>query len=177
MHSLLSSMVLGLSLPSWPIREPGAQPDIFTRQELLRVALFGGCCAFGASPACAADDPASDTIFSGVLQLPKGAKFVPPPGTTASITLRVVGRNTNGPLGRLDVPLEGATFPVDFTIRRDNMRDGLPEFIWAEDDIYLKADVLSAKGDVIAAGKSKSKFVGDATPTHQIAYVTLDPQG
>jgi len=177
MLRLLSSAVMCLLVPPPPQppqptrSSPVAPPHGLTRQAVLRIALLG---AVGLDatllPAAAAD---ADEIFRGVLQLPKGEAFAPAAGTTAQITLRVVGRNTKGPLGTLDVPLEGATFPVDFAITKGNMREGLPEFIWAEDDIYLKADVVTSTGKVIAGGKSKSKFTA-ADGTHGIAYVTVE---
>ena len=51
--------------------------------------------------------------MKGVLQLNKSDKLAPlPEGTSAMVTLRVVGRNTKGALATSTVPLDGVEFPV-----------------------------------------------------------------
>ena len=47
-----------------------------------------------------------------------------PPGATATITARVVGRNSAGPMATLIISDVGATpSPVDFVITRAEMRE------------------------------------------------------
>ena len=91
-------------------------------------------------------------------------------GAEATVTLRVVGRNTKGPMGTLVIPVGGTKFPIDFAITRAELREGLPDFIWAEEDIYLAADVTNS-GKVLLKGKSKSKF---ADGVHKQAFVTCE---
>ncbi len=63
---------------------------------------------------------ASDVVVVG--QVKYDVKL--PPGATATITGRVVGRNSNGPLVTFVIPDLGATpSPVDFVITRADMRE------------------------------------------------------
>ena len=88
------------------------------------------------------------------------------------VTLRVVGRNTKGPLATATFgPLDGASFPVSFAITRAQLREGVPDFLWQEEDIYIKVGINSASGKEIVAGKSKAKFKDG---THEVGYVTLE---
>ena len=96
-----------------------------TPPALGRRALLHGAAAAVAAPAltvfptvAAAD--ASDVVVVG--QVKYDVKL--PPGATATITGRVVGRNSNGPLATLVIPDLGATpSPVDFVITRADMRE------------------------------------------------------
>lgn len=55
----------------------------------------------------------SDEVMVGVLQVDKGTRLPAlPAGSTAKVTLRVVGRNLKGALATADVPLDGLQFPV-----------------------------------------------------------------
>lgn len=90
-----------------------------------------------------------------------------PPGATATITARVVGRNSNGPVATLVIPDLGASpSPVDFVITRADMRE-VPDFVWLDQDLYLKADVV-VNGKPVLAGRGKAKAVegqGDSIDT------------
>ena len=129
--------------------------------------------ALGGGAALAAD---SDLVMRGVLQLSKDAKLTPPAGSSATITLRVVGRNTNGPLAQGVVPIsEGTTFPLEFAVMRAQLREGVPDYVWEKEDIYIKADVNTAAGKELFVGRSKAKLKMDGdTPKREVAYVTLE---
>jgi hypothetical protein len=144
----------------------------FTRQAVLKSAV--GAVALGMGNMASAAD-SSELIFNGVLQSPTPDLKLAD-GAQATVTLRVVGRNTNGPMGTLVVPVGGVQFPVGFAITRAQLREGMPDFVWLEDDIYLKVTVANAAGKVILAGKSKSKFGPDESgkSVHKNAYVTLE---
>ena len=92
---------------------------------LGRRALLHGAAAAVAAPALTvfptvAAAEASDVVVVG--QVKYDVKL--PPGATATITGRVVGRNSNGPLATLVIPDLGATpSPVDFVITRADMRE------------------------------------------------------
>ena len=94
-----------------------------------------------------------------------------PDGSTATVVIRVVGRNTNGPLATVQVPLDGKTFPVDYAILKADLREGVPDYIWEDQDIYIKADVVTGKGKDYAVGRSKSKYKDGV---HQTAYLALE---
>lgn len=150
------------------------------RRAFLRTAAIGGIALSSSqlpSPHKAvADADSSELIFRGVLQVEKKDLMLSE-GTTATVALRVVGRNTKGPIASVVVPVGGAAFPIEFAVKRSDLRENLPEFIWLEDDIYLKADVTSASGKNLLVGRSKSKAVAeDGRPSHGTAYVTLEPQ-
>lgn len=106
----------------------------------------------------AADDP-NEVVATGQLQF--AGKL--PPGSTATVTARVVGRNTKGPLATLVVSdLDTASSPIDFAIRRSNFRE-VPDFVWLDDDLYLKADVIY-NGKTVMQGRGKAKGVaGDGS--------------
>jgi hypothetical protein len=113
--------------------------------------------------------------MSGVLQMQKDVEARLPAGSVAKVTIRVVGRNTKGPLATIELPLEGKTFPIEFTISRADLREGVPDYIWVEDDIYVKGDVVSSSGSGYAEGRSKAKAgKADGVAIHQTAYLTLE---
>ena len=119
------------------------------------------------------DSDAADiqsTVMRGVLQVDKGVTWPSsiPRGSKAIVTMRVIGRNSKGPLATLALPIDA--FPLDFTISRRDLRD-VPDFVWASEDLYVKADVVTPDGRVVAVGRSKSKCVDSI---HGIAYVTLE---
>ena len=115
--------------------------------------------------------PSSKMVMSGVLQSEaKGASL--PAGASVTITARVVGRNTKGPLavktvGPLDAPLP---LPSSFSLRRVDLREGVPDFLWAAEDIYVRTEVTKG-GKTLLDGRSKAKFKDEQ---HQTAYVTLE---
>lgn len=141
---------------------------LVTRQAALRYITGVGLGV--ALPALAAD---ADEVVQCTLQVPKG-ETVPPTGSVAVVTLRVVGRNSKGPLATMNVPID-SDFPISFTMTRSSLREGVPDFLWESEDIYVKADVVSPSGKSLVAGRSKAKFITvDGTPSHAPAYVTLD---
>ena len=144
-----------------------------TRSTLLQTSLLGSSLLLAAppQPAVAADD----TVMQGVLQMPANLVKKLPAGSTARVTLRVVGRNTKGPLAEVQLPLDDKVFPLDYTVSKAAMREGVPDFIWEAEDIYIKADVTTAAGKDYAEGRSKAKAVNvDGRPSHQVAYLTLE---
>ena len=92
---------------------------------LGRRAILHGAAAAVAAPALlvfptVASADASDVVVVG--QVKYDVKL--PPGATATITARVVGRNSNGPMATLVLSDLGATpSPVDFIITRAEMRE------------------------------------------------------
>jgi len=109
----------------------------------------------------------------GVLQAAGPLTF--PEGSIADVTLRVVGRNTKGPIAQLSVPLDGKSFPVEYVVSRSNLREGLPDYIWEADDIYVKAGVVTSKGKELYVGRSKAKAVQrDGRTVHDTAFLTLE---
>ena len=144
-----------------------------TRAALLQTSLLGSSLLLAAPPqrALAADD----TVMQGVLQMEANLVKKLPAGSTATVTLRVVGRNTKGPLAEVQLPLDDKVFPVEYTISKESMREGVPDFIWETEDIYIKADVTTAAGKDFAAGRSKAKAVNvDGRPSHNVAYLSLE---
>ena len=141
-----------------------------SRKTLLHCATFG-------SLACHYDAAKADElpVLNGILQTPQTG-FTLPDGASATITLRIVGRNTKGPIATIVLPVGGMSLPVNFAVTRQDMREGLQDFIWLEDDIYLKADVASKSGKVLLTGRSKSKAISEnGKPAHATAYVTIEP--
>jgi hypothetical protein len=147
-----------------------------TRGVLLRSSLLGGASALALAPRrAAADDAADSTVMRGVLQMPADVAARIPAGSTATVAIRVVGRNSKGPLATVELPLDGRPFPVDYAVMRSDMREGVADFVWQAEDIYVKADVTTSAGKILAAGRSKAKAVNvDGAPTHQTAYLTLE---
>ena len=114
-------------------------------------------------------------VMRGVLQMEPALVGRMQPGATASVSIRVVGRNTKGPLATVAVPLEGKTFPIEYAVQRSSLRDGLADFVWLEEDIYVFAEAVSATGKKLAEGRSKAKFVRvDGEPAHKIAALLLE---
>ena len=167
--------------------------DVITtgRANLLAAALSTAALTSGAllgsplAPALAVDAPPtayaplavderSNDIVTFVLQ---SAKAMPafPEGTTAELTMRVVGRNTKGPLATAKVPLGGRELPAPLVLGRKDLREGVADFLWATDDIYVRADVISPTGKTSLTGRSKAKAVEvDGSPAHAAAFVTLE---
>ena len=111
----------------------------------------------------------------GVLQMDASAAARVPSGSKATVAIRVVGRNTKGPLATVELPLEGKSFPLEYAISRADLREGVADFIWLQEDIYIKADVTTAAGKDFAAGRSKAKAaVEDGVPSHKVAYLLLE---
>ena len=126
-------------------------------------------------PSLANADDMGDEVMRGVLQ--RDAQQKPfPDGSIAEVTLRVVGRNTKGPISTVTLPLDGKTFPLEYSIVRSDLREDLPNYIWQADDIYIKADVRTASGKGLAEGRSKAKAVAqaDGSTLHQTAYLLLE---
>ena len=99
------------------------------------------------------DSDAADiqsTVMRGVLQVDKGVTWPSsiPRGSKAIVTMRVMGSNSKGPLATLALPIDA--FPLDFTISRRDLRD-VPDFVWASEDLYVKADVVTPDGRVVAS--------------------------
>ncbi|KAL1495204.1 hypothetical protein AB1Y20_017069 [Prymnesium parvum] len=118
---------------------------------------------------------ADDEVMRGVLQLREGVRLPPlPSGSAATVSVRVVGRNSRGALATKKVVLDGEEFPVEFTVRRSEMRE-VPDFVWLEEDLYVRADVMTPQGAAIAIGRSKSKAVKENdVPSHSVSYITLE---
>eukprot|EP00967_Tisochrysis_lutea_P114874 scaffold183530_cov27-Tisochrysis_lutea.AAC.1 len=113
-------------------------------------------------------------VMHGVLQA--SAPVPLPADGSAVITMRVVGRNTKGPLATMTLPLpEGSKLPLPFAITRSNLREGVADFLWEKEDLYVRADVLSPSGKLIASGRSKAKAIDvDGKPAHGVAFTTLE---
>ena len=106
------SLTLCALAASAALRLPAPRSNGVTRRDAT-AALLGAAVAPLAAPLCAHADDAADVVMKGVLQLNKGEKLPPlPEGTAATVTLRVVGRNTKGALATATVPLDGVEFPV-----------------------------------------------------------------
>ena len=126
-----------------------------------------------AAPAAAI--PVADVVMRGQLQMTQGLASKLPAGCVASVAIRVVGRNTKGPLATIQVPLEGKGFPIDYTVVRSNLREGVPDFLWAEEDIYVFSQVLRPDGKSMAEGRSKAKYKPEeGKPSRQVAYLSLE---
>ena len=141
--------------------------------------------AFAAAPLALADDealppppppppppPAPPPVMRGVLQMDANIAKRVPAGSTATVVVRVVGRNTGGPLATLTLPVaDGSVFPLEYSVTRGDLREGLPDYIWEAEDIYVKADLTAPSGKEFAVGRGKSKFKDNE---HQISYVLLE---
>jgi len=144
-------------------------PTLLSRR-LLISQTAAGVLATTLGAACSAEALASDTVINCVLQAPK--VFSLPQNAAAVVTARVVGRNTNGPLATARVePLEGS-LPLSFAITRADLREGVPDYVWSDEDIYLKVDIVRSDGKTYAEGRSKAKAVGAGA--HATAYVTVE---
>ena len=99
---------------------PQSPPPVLGRRAVLH-----GAAAAVATPALlvfptVASADGSDVVVVG--QVKYDVKL--PPGATATITARVVGRNSAGPMATLIISDVGATpSPVDFVITRAEMRE------------------------------------------------------
>lgn len=94
---------------------------------------------------------AVDVIVSGRMQ--HDIKL--PPGATATITARVVGRNSKGPLATVVMSDLGPS-PVDFVITRADLRE-VPDFVWLDQDLYIKVEVAyNDKPVLVGRGKAKA---------------------
>ena len=121
-------------------------------------------------PAFAAD---GEPVMKGVLQMQPAVAQKFPAGSVATVAIRVVGRNTKGPLAQVVVPLDGRTFPAEFAVSRSDLREGVPDYLWQEEDLYIIATARTPAGKAVAVGRSKAKFKDGE---HQVAYVTLERQ-
>ena len=65
------------------------------------------------------------------------------------------------------VPVGGRSNVV--ATRRD-LREGMPEYIWEEQDVYVRAVVAAPSGKVLLDGRSKAKAM-----SHAAAPVALEP--
>ena len=172
----LISLSAALLIPSTPHLDGRA----CTRGAFLKGAVVGGI-AFCVPTQSRAEDESrgnddSNVVMRGVLQMQKDVEArLPSNIKSAEVQIRVVGRNTKGPLATVEIPVEGTSFPIDYTISRSDLREGLADFIWLEEDIYVKADLKNTKDKVYAEGRSKAKFVNeDGKKTHKVAYLTLE---
>ena len=88
------------------------------------------------------DSDAADlqsTVMRGVLQVDKGVTWPSsiPRGSKAIVTMRVIGRNSKGPLATLALPIDA--FPLDFTTIRKRLVDGASPLELR--DAYLPEDL------------------------------------
>ena len=117
---------------------------------------------------------AKNTVYEGGTRVALMARYpgAIPAGSTATVVVRVVGRNTGGPLATLTLPVaDGSVFPLEYSVTRGDLREGLPDYIWEAEDIYVKADLTAPSGKEFAVGRGKSKFKDNE---HQISYVLLE---
>jgi len=142
-----------------------------TRRALLSATLALGSMTIWGPAAHADESGQQDVVMSGVLQA-NGLKL--PSDASAVVTVRVVGRNRNGPLATLKLALDGKSLPLPFTVARRDLRDGVPDFVWVKEDLYIKCDIVDKAGKTLFVGRSKSKAVDGDVPSHGIAYVTLE---
>ena len=94
------------------LRLPAARAGLSRRAVTTNAAALLGVAAVPFAPPARADSDSSAEVMHGVLQLNKGESLALGPGASATVTMRVVGRNTKGPIATAVVPLEGASFPV-----------------------------------------------------------------
>ena len=166
-------MALSVSTASAPL----SRADV-----LRRAALLASPAPLLVSRLAAADEPPpalatgeSGVVMRGVLQMEPALASKVPSGSVASVAIRVVGRNTKGPLASLQVPLEGKTFPVEYSVERSNLREGLADFVWLEEDIYVYSALMTPSGKQLAEGRSKAKFIQvDGQPAHKVAALLLE---
>ena len=153
--------------------QPAPKQGCTRRAALLQTSLLSSSILL-APPAARAES--DDVVMQGVLQMTANDAARVPSGSTATVVIRVVGRNTKGPLATVQVPLNGKTFPVEYSIVRADLREGVPDFLWQAEDIYVKADLTTPSGKDFAAGRSKAKAVtgADGQPSHKVAYLTLE---
>lgn len=160
---------LGILPPTLPLSRGAA----CTRGAFVQGAVLATC----SFPTIAAADEASETVMCGVLQMDKGTMSrLPNDLASAEVQLRVVGRNTMGPLATVQVPVEGRTFPLEYGISKADLREGVQDFIWLEQDIYVYSALNTASGKKWAEGRGKAKASKDefGKPIHQISYLTLE---
>lgn len=207
-----------LSLPS-PRAPPASrvgtpQPPLSRRAALAGLVLSPAAAASAAGEINSPTVSASGDVMHGVLQA--SAPLPVPSGGSAVVTLRVVGRNTNGPLATATVPLQdGAAWPLAFAVERSSLREargrphlripttpampcppsprrahtapprhcsysptttqGVNDFMWEREDLFVRADILTAAGKTVATGRSKAKAIDvSGTPGHGVAYVTIE---
>lgn len=147
-----------------------------------RIAVLSGLLLL---PACAtlaaAEDIAQPTgvtetgdVMHGVLQATGPIPL--PIGSKAVVTMRVVGRNTKGPLSTVTFTVpENAELPLPFAIRRSDLREGAPDYLWEKEDLYVRADLYTHSGKTIATGRSKAKAISvDGKPAHAVAFTTME---
>jgi|TARA_B100000513_G_scaffold115385_1_gene50439 hypothetical protein len=110
----------------------------------------------------------------GVLQTSKGDAARLSDARSATVAMRVVGRNSKGPLALKERFEIDGTFPREFSIVRSDFTREVPDFVWEGEDLYVKAEVFNGEGKLLGEGKSKAK-VGLPTPgpRHQPYTPTL----
>ena len=55
------------------------------------------------------------------------------------------------------------------------MTQGVNDFMWEREDLFVRADILTAAGKTVATGRSKAKAIDvSGTPGHGVAYVTIE---
>lgn len=113
-------------------------------------------------------------IMRGVLQTSKGDAARLSDARSATVAMRVVGRNSKGPLALKERFEIDGTFPREFSIVRSDFTREVPDFVWEGEDLYVKAEVFNGEGKLLGEGKSKAK-VGLPTPgpRHQPYTPTL----
>ena len=171
------TMLLALVAPLAAVLTPTPMPKpatACTRAALLHTStvLCSSLLLAGRPLSALAEDAApTAAVMDGVLQMQEKLAATVPAGSTATVQIRVVGRNTKGPLATVNVPLEGKTFPVSYTVTKADLREGVADFIWEAEDIYVKADVVTPAGKTFGEGRSKSKFKDGV---HQTAFLTVE---
>jgi hypothetical protein len=146
-----------------------------------RAALLGLLLLPARAQLAAAEDIAEPTgvteigdVMHGMLQASTPIPL--PVGSKAVVTMRVVGRNTKGPLSTVTFTVpENAELPLPFAIRRSDLREGAPDYLWEKEDLYVRADLYTHSGKTIATGRSKAKAISvDGKPAHAVAYTTME---
>jgi hypothetical protein len=172
-----------ISLLFVPTLASAAAPSLVSRSAFLRRAALIAAPAplLHTLPVVSAEPPPflavgdNGVVMGGVLQMVPALAERVPAGSVATVAIRVVGRNLKGPLAQVQVPVEATEFPVSYTIPRSSLRDGLPDYIWLEEDIYVFAEVVTPTGKKLAEGRSKAKFVSvDGQPAHKVAALSLE---
>ena len=102
-------------------------------------------------------------IMRGVLQTSKGDAPRLSDARSATVAMRVVGRNSKGPLALKERFEIDGTFPREFSIVRSDFTREVPDFVWEGEDLYVKAEVFNGEGKLLGEGKFKAK-VGLPTP-------------
>lgn len=174
--------VLGLLCSAAVLPQPLPPPCQSTAVQLSRRAALASLVLLPTRAAlAAAEDLTQPTVNSesgdvmhGLLQ--SSAPVPLPPGGSAVVTMRVVGRNTKGPLAKMTLPLtEGMKLPLPFALDRSSFREGVVDFLWEAEDLYVFTEILAPSGKSIAVGRSKAKAIDvGGRPGHGVAFVNLE---